>query len=65
MSTTDGREKLSKVMTDGVTKFLDYPIELKTERQMVNDELKIDYLMAVEKKSTPATGSDVAVSRTA
>ena len=65
MSTPAGREKLRKVLTDGVTKFLDYAIELKTERPLVYDELISEYLMAVEMKSTPETGSDVAVSQTA
>jgi hypothetical protein len=48
MSTPQGCEKLRKILTDAVTKFLDYAIELKTERPLVYDELISEYLMASE-----------------
>jgi hypothetical protein len=65
MSTPQGREKLRKILTDAVTKFLDYAIELKSERPLVYEELISEYLMAAEMKGTPRTGSDIAVSQTA
>ena len=65
MSTPQGTEKLRKVLTDAVSKFLDYAIELKTERPVVYDELISEYVMASEMKHVPKTGSDVAVSQTA
>ena len=65
MSTPQGTEKLRKVLTDAVSKFLDYAIELKTERPVVYDELISEYVMASEMKRVPKTGSDVAVNQTA
>ncbi len=50
MSTPRGCEKLRKVLTGAVTKFLDYAIELKTERPELYEELINDYLIASEQK---------------
>lgn len=65
MSTPQGTEKLRKVLTDAVSKFLDYAIELKTERPLVYDELISEYLMASEMKRTHEQGKSAAVTQTA
>ena len=54
MSTVQGREKLRKILTDAVSKFLDYAIELKTELPQVYDELISEYVMASELKESRA-----------
>ena len=50
MSTPQGCEKLRKVLTGAVSKFLDYAIELKTERPSIYDELISEYLIVSELK---------------
>jgi len=65
MSTPQGTEKLRKVLTDAVSKFLDYAIELKTERPLVYDELISEYLMASEMKQPHEQVMGAAVTQTA
>ena len=65
MSTPQGHEKLRKILTDAVSKFLDYAIELKTERPLVYDELISEYLMASEMKQSPHVNTGAEISQTA
>ena len=60
LSTERGREKLRKVLTDGVSKFLDYAIELKSAKPEVYDELMSVYLLAVSLKEHAGQTPDAA-----
>ena len=65
MSTPQGCEKLRTILTGAVTKFLDYAIELKTERPELYDELMHEYLMVSERKKSPDTFTDDTLIKTA
>ncbi len=65
MSTPQGREKLRKMLSDAITKFLDYAIELKTERPRVYEELIGEYLIASEQKKFIGEVPDEMIMQTA
>jgi hypothetical protein len=65
MSTPQGCEKLRTILTGAVTKFLDYAIELKSERPELYDELMHEYLLVSEKKKTLESFTDDTLIKTA
>ncbi len=65
MSTPQGCEKLRTILTGAVTKFLDYAIELKSERPELYDELMHEYLLVSEKKKSLESFNDDTLIKTA